>query len=190
MMRFILIIALAFYSLTGCDLREREEALESREATLNEREQELLLKEKSLQLKEEELTKRQQQMDSTVVADTTSKYNPALAGTWTVQMTCTETTCTGSAVGDSKTETWEISYQNRNVIAKAKVNDELVRVYSGTFNGTTLELAEAFEGAQQPVVKIIVRLQMTSDTQMEGQREIDRTAENCRIVYSMNMQKK
>ncbi|HUC80570.1 MAG TPA: hypothetical protein VMR70_06615 [Flavisolibacter sp.] len=186
---FILAIGLACFAFSGCDIRQREEALQKREATLNQREQELLLKEKSLQLKDEELVKRQQQMDSTIVADTTAKYNAKLAGVWNVQMTCTETSCTGSAVGDTKTETWEISYQDRNVIARAKVNNELVRVYSGLYNGTTLELAEALESEQKPATKMIVRLQLTSDTQLEGQREIDRISENCRIIYSMKMKK-
>ena len=176
--------------LQGCDLRERETALEQREASLNEREQQLLLKEKSLQLKEEELLKRQQQMDSTAITDTTAQYNAALTGTWAVQMTCTETTCDGSAVGDTKTETWELSYQDRNVIAKASVNNELVRVYSGTYTGTTLELVETMQGSTQPAVKIVARLQLVNDNELTGQRVIERTSENCRIVYAMTMNKK
>jgi hypothetical protein len=186
----IFLIVILLIGLSGCDLREREDALQQRAAALNEKEQQLLLKEKSLELKEEELNRRQQQMDSTTVADSTAIVNPALVGTWSVQMTCTETTCAGSAIGDTKTETWEISYQDRNVIAKARVANELVRVYSGTFNGSTLELVETTEAAQQSVAKILVRLQVTADNQMEGTREIDRMSEACRIVYAMNMQKK
>jgi hypothetical protein len=57
-------------------------------------------------------------------------------------MTCTETTCPGSAIGDTKTETWDISYQNNVLLAKANVGDKLTRVYTGTYDGTNLVLIE------------------------------------------------
>ena len=189
MKQCILIILLAFLFLQSCDLRQREEDLQKREAQLNEKEQELLLKEKTLQLKEEELVKKQQVIDSTTIKDTTAQYNAQLIGSWAVKMTCTETSCSGSAVGDTKTETWDISYQDKNVIAKAKVNNELVRAYSGTYNGNILELVEAREGTtEQTPTKIIVRLRLINDVQMEGQREIERMGE-CKIIYSVLMDK-
>ena len=190
-MRYFSLFAVAvFFLLQSCDHRSREEALQKREARLNEKEQELLLKERSLQLKEIEIAKKQQSLDSLVVTDTLAKYNPALVGNWNVTMTCSETTCAGSAVGDTKTEAWEILYQNKNVIAKARVNDELVRVYSGIYTGNTLELAEMLTDSLPATTKIIARLQLVDDTRLQGQREIERKAENCRIVYRMEMNKK
>jgi hypothetical protein len=180
--------------LQGCDLRERETALEQQKAALDEREQQLLLREKTVELREAELAK-QQAIDTlrqdTIRRDTTAIINPALVGTWSVQMTCTETTCAGSAVGDTKTETWELSYQGMNVIAQAKANNELVRVYTGTYNGNTLELlGEAETVAQSAATKIIVRLQLVKDNELSGQREIDRLSDQCRIVYNIKMEKK
>lgn len=185
----ILLFCLAIIFLQGCDMRKREESLQKKEAALNEKEQQLLLKETTLQLKEEELAKKQQLLDSSLVSDTTAKYNPAIIGTWAVRMECTETTCAGSAVGDTKSELWEMSYQGNNVIAKAKVNEELVRVYSGIYTGNTLELIENREGTpDQPATKIIIRLRLVNDKQMEGLREIERIG-NCKIIYSMLMNK-
>ena len=57
-------------------------------------------------------------------------------------MTCIETTCPGSAVGDTKTETWDINYENNLIIAKAMANNKLVRVYTGSYDGTNLTLSE------------------------------------------------
>src|SRR5688572_12407051 len=114
----ILLFLLTIFLLQGCDMRKREENLQVKEAQLNEKEQELLLKEKTLQLKEDELAKKQQQIDSTTISDTTTQINTKLVGSWEVKMTCTETSCSGSAVGDTKNETWDISYQNKNVLAK------------------------------------------------------------------------
>ncbi|RYZ28532.1 MAG: hypothetical protein EOO10_09230 [Chitinophagaceae bacterium] len=187
---YLLLCSLATILFSGCNLREREASLKKKEDAISEKEQLLLLKEKTLQLKEEELAKRQHQLDSTYVLDTTAKINPNLVGTWSVQMSCTETTCQGSAVGDTKTESWELTYQDKNVIAKAKVNNELVRVYSGAYNGTTLELVETQNESVAPATKIVVHLRLVGDTRLEGQREIERLNESCKIVYAMVMDKK
>ena len=190
MKSLLFLLLLTLLLATGCDLRKREEGLQQRESALNEREQQLLLREKSLQLQQEELARQKLALDSTLIADTTAKFNPVLVGAWNAQMTCTETTCPGSAVGDTKTETWEISYQNKNVIAKAKVGEELVRVYSGIYTGNTLELVETADSTVQSTTKMIVRLTIANDNRLEGQREIDRLAEKCKIVYAMTLDKK
>ena len=176
--------------LSGCDLREREEVLNQKEASLNQREQELLLKEKTLQLKEEDLVTREQRIDSTRQQDSVAVYNAALPGTWDVKMVGSETTCPGSAVGDTKNEIWQITYQENNVIAKAMVNDELVRTYSGFFTGNTLELVDAPEKTPgQPSTRIVVRLRLAKENVLEGTREIERIGE-CKIVYQTVMNKK
>ncbi len=176
--------------LQGCDLREREEALAQKEARLNEKEQELLLKEKTLQLKEEELANRQQQIDSTELTDSSAVYNAALPGTWDVKMTCTETSCHGSAVGDTKSETWQLAYQENKLIARAMVNNELVRAYNGFFTGNTLELIDNRENVpNQPATRIVVRLRLPNNNLMEGTREIERIGE-CKILYAITLTKK
>lgn len=180
-------ICLLLFTITlcGCGMRQREEALNKREAAINEREQTLVLKEKSLQLKEEELMAQKAQMDSTVLVDTTYIINPALTGKWDVKMTCTETTCSGSAVGDVKNEQWEISYQGNKLIAKAMANDQLVRVYTGFYTGNTIELVEDVNSAIVPsLTKMIVRLRLKDDAKLEGEREIIRE-KNCKVVYAL-----
>ena len=186
---FLLVLLLTTF-LPSCDLREREEALNQKEASLNEREQELLLKEKTLQLKEEDLVKREQKIDSTRAQDSIAVYNAALPGTWDVKMVGSETNCPGSAVGDTKNETWEITYQENNVIARAMVNNELVRTYSGFFTGNTLELVDTRENVPgQPPTQIVVRLRLAKENVLEGTREIERIGE-CKIVYQTVMNKK
>lgn len=186
---FLLVLILTSF-LPSCDLREREEALNQKEASLNEREQELLLREKTLQLREEDLVQREQKMDSTRLQDSVAVYNAALPGTWDVKMVGSETTCPGSAVGDTKNEIWEITYQENNVIARAMVNNELVRTYSGFFTGNTLELVDTRENVPgQPPTRIVVRLRLAEENVLEGTREIERIGE-CKIVYQTVMNKK
>src|SRR5215210_2833837 len=128
----IVFLGLWLMIATGCGLQEREKELENKISKVNQKEQKLLLKEKSLQLKEEELAHREKLLDSASkkVADSVAVLHPELAGTWNVTMRCTETTCAGSAVGDTKNEQWVISYQDNTVIANAISDNKIVRVYA------------------------------------------------------------
>lgn len=173
----------------SCNLDKREQEIREKLTALNQKEQELLVKERTLALKEEELLKREQRLDSTSQQDTASVYNPDLVGIWSVKMTNTETTCPGSAVGDTKTEQWDIAYQNSLVIAKALSGDKLVRIYSGAFKEAALELKDERDSSSaQPAAKMTVRLRMTGARTMEGQREIIREG-GCKIIYALQLNK-
>jgi len=179
--------------LPGCGLREKEKELERRSGELNRREQEVSLKEKYLQVKELELSEKQKRLDSNLTkiqADTLAVMNPQLPGIWNVNMNCIQTTCSGSAVGDIKTEQWDISYADNTIVARAMSGNDLVRVYTGNFNGTTLELtARSEEMEPQQTARMQVRLVQTKENEMEGQREILR-GDACKIIYALQMKKK
>lgn len=184
---FLLAFILIF---SGCDIREREMALEKKEKALHQKEQELLLKEKTLELKEENLLREQQKRDSSFLADSVRMmYNRDIVGNWDVVMNCVETTCPGSAIGDTKNETWNISYVGNTVLAKAMTNNQLLRVYTGNFNNGHFELLERSAATGSlPATKITVRFQLLDSTSMEGQREIAREG-SCKIVYDLKMTK-
>jgi uncharacterized protein (DUF3084 family) len=172
----------------GCDLQKRENELQKKEAALNQREQQLLLRENALQLKEAELVKKEQQLDSTK-RDTAHVINPVLIGRWNVQMTCTETTCAGSAVGDTKNEQWDLAYEGSTLIARAKANEQLVRVYTGAYAGNVIALTNNSPAADTlNQAAMLVRLRIVDETNLEGEREIVR-GNQCKIVYAIKMQK-
>ena len=173
---------------TSCSIREREQALEKRADELDQKEQQLLLIEKQLLLKEEELLARQLLIDSTMQLDSIIPLDNSLVGTWAVKMRCTETNCPGSAIGDVKNETWEISYQDRNLIAKAFDGKKLVRVYSGPFKGSPIQLTTQNEESTSPNTNMVVTIQRRADNVLEGRREIIRTGE-CKILYELEFKK-
>ena len=188
MRQIALLLLLAVLFLPACNTREKDE-LRQKEELLKQKEQELMVKENNLQLKEEALLAREEALKKPVEVDTTANMNPALLGLWSVTMNCIETTCPGSAVGDTKTEQWDISFQENKFIAKAMANDKLVRIYSGIYTGNTLELiAEPLTTDAQPGTKMIARLRKTEKNTLEGQREIIR-AEGCKIIYELQMTK-
>jgi superfamily I DNA and/or RNA helicase len=187
MIRSFMMLVIVLSLFPGCNLREREKSLDQRSQSLDQREQELLLKERSLQLKEEELLKRELPADSVQLTDTTAVYDASLIGAWAVKMVCTEATCPGSAVGDTKNETWNLSYQNNTLLVRAMTGNQLVRVYSGIYNGSLIELSEDRDmTATAPASKMTVRLRVLNNNTLEGQREIIREG-NCKILYSVNM---
>lgn len=185
----ILIFLMLISMLGSCQLNRREKAVREKEARLLQKEQELLLKEKSLALKEEELNKRERLLDSTLV-DSTLKYSAALPGLWNVKMECTETSCSGSAVGDVKSETWQFAFDSSlNLIANVVSGNNIARIYTGRFTGSVIELTqEVADNPATPATKMNVRLNMIDAVTLEGQREIVR-GNGCKIVYSLRLDK-
>lgn len=174
--------------LAGCDTAKQERALRQREAALAQREQQLQVREQELSLREAAFTAKIQAADSTATADTLHTAPEALTGTWNVQMTCTEATCAGSAVGDVKTEQWELTNEANTIVARATAKGQLVRVYTGTYTNGAIELTEERASAADPALaQMVVRLKPTSPNRMEGQREITRE-NNCRIVYALQLE--
>lgn len=188
MIRTSILLLAFFVVLPGCDIEQREKELEQKALVLQQKEEELQARETALSMKEDELTRMTKALDSTR-QDSTFIYDPSLIGLWSVKMTCTQTTCPGSAVGDTKTEQWEISYQGHHILAQALVSDTLTRVYQGIYTGNTIELVEERSGVQaQPATRMIVRLRKVSSRGLEGQREIIREGE-CKIIYALQMDK-
>ena len=195
----IVIICLLFITLS-CRNREREKQLDAKEAELNEREQQLLLREKTLDFREQEISDRRRIIDSirqtdsiikltdSLAAQDTIQTNPALTGEWTVKMTCIETSCPGSAIGDTRIEQWNLSYQGQHIVAKAKDRGNLVRTYSGNYTGDILELIEHRDTSMVYDTRMVVRLRVHDNNTIEGQREIIRSNE-CKIVYAVSMNK-
>ena len=175
----------------GCSLRQREIELDKKLAEVNEKEQQLSLKEQSLDLREQQLNEKEKLLDSTtkkIANDSLYILYPQLPGTWLVKMQCIETNCVGSAVGDTKNEQWEFKFQDNSIIASAISNNQLVRVYTGTYAGNSLKLSVQQDSTDMQAAKMTIRLQNIKDKEMEGEREIIQ-ASGCRIVYSLQLKK-
>lgn len=196
MKRRLTVLLFCTLFFTGCDLREREIALEKKSSEIAQKEQELVLREQQLALKEEELNRRLQQADSSTMdsslilfneGDSTQPFNPAFAGNWSARMVCIQTSCAGSAIGDTKNEQWTISHQENAVIVQAYANNQLVRVYTGAMANNRLVMRAQQDSVAPPTV-ITAALQLKNPKQIEGTREIRRVNE-CQIVYKLELEK-
>jgi hypothetical protein len=200
MYRSVLKVFVFALLLVSCRDNKREQELDARETGLNTREQELLLREKTLQMREEQLLAETQRRDSIRNKDTaavvvqtsdTSAHmhtNPELVGEWTVKMSCIETNCPGSAVGDTRVEQWNLSYTGNHLVAKAMDHGNLIRTYSGIFRPGNIQLIEHRDSAMVYDTRMVVRLRPIDENSMEGQREIVMENE-CKIVYALTLDK-
>lgn len=187
-MKFTLLILISLLVLNGCNRKNHEKEITKERIRLEQKEQELSMRENLLNSRERNLLDRELKFDSSyrdVLADSIR----TLAGTWLTKMTCIETTCSGSAIGDTKSEHWAFSFQGNTIIAKAVASENLVRVYIGSYNNNTLELVEDRPGTTlQPASKSTVRLRLLNENSMEGEREILRNNE-CKVIFSIRLDK-
>lgn len=175
--------------ISGCGLRQREIELNKKMNALNQKEQELVLKEQMLAVKEQQLDEQKKSIDSTtsVMSDSLYLEHQRISGTWLVDMQCIETSCPGSAVGDTKNEQWDFIFQGNTVIVTAMSREKLLRTYTGAFQGNILKLNVQRDSTDK-IAKISVRLQQKSEKEMEGDREIIQSS-GCHILYSLRMKK-
>jgi hypothetical protein len=188
------------FLVPACKDSKQEDSDHLKAAELNQREEAVRIREQLVQQKEQELLRREQVLDSTLnkvpdsvlnkqLSDSLFASRPHIPGVYNVTMKCTETNCTGSAVGDTKNEQWEIAYEQNFVVIRAMSDNRVVRLYKGKYLGGPIELeAQQDSSTTSPVGKIIVRLQETKDNQLEGVREITRQ-DDCRVIYDLDLKK-
>ncbi|WP_285011047.1 hypothetical protein [Pedobacter faecalis] len=175
---FMAVFSLILWSCGGQPAQETQKLMDDLKTVRSE------VKDLQALLAEKETTiyGLQRQVDS-LQADTLNLglYNPALIGRWRVSMKCTETNCDGSAVGDSKSEQWLISYTKESIMVQVLDKGKLSRTYTGVFTSRGLQLEDP---ANVQTATITVAMLPPAAGKMEGKRFI--TQADCRIVYDVS----
>ena len=183
---FLLLFFLPLF--TGCDSQQRENSLRLKGDSLLKKEADLAILEKNLLLKEEDLEARKHLLDSVQQEDTNYIIDPKLTGAWDVRMTCSETNCPGSAVGDTKAETWRFSFQGKRLSVVSLVRNQVSRFYTGKYTSEGIYLKGDIESEAEVATntKIEVQLQVKDTNTIEGVRRIIREGD-CTITYSIKL---
>ncbi|GAB3424524.1 hypothetical protein [Niabella aquatica] len=182
----IIFFLLIVFVLTGCGFQSRRQELDEREKKLAGREQAILLKEKELQLLEDSLKRNLAQKDTSALLALTSIPLPdSLAGTWEVSMLCTRTNCQGFAVGDTRKESWLFAQRDEAVSVSALQGEKLVRVYTGSFNGSGFRLMVPPNVADSAAAAMTVMLKVDNINKMSGERVITQ-ADGCSSVFKID----
>jgi hypothetical protein len=184
-----LLVLLSFFMFSRCGKSASDKKLESKEKELQQKEQYLNTFEQQLKARELEVRKRERLLDSLKPRqDSTGVYNPRIVGTWNITMECTETTCEGSAIGDKKTEQWNITYESNRVVARATVEKRLVRVYTGLFVENSIQLTARQNSDTETHIDVTLSPHPTVPNTMEGQRIINQGGK-CKIIYQLKAEK-
>ncbi|MBZ4192314.1 hypothetical protein [Niabella beijingensis] len=185
---FITGTLLIVFMLCSCGFEERRKQLDERERAINAREQAVMLKEKEIRLAEDSLKRYAEKMDSAsrILAEQVLPLPDSLAGSWNVTMVCSQTNCSGFAVGDIRKENWLLSGNGSTVGVRAMQGDKLIRVYTGSFTGTGLKLSTPETEASQPSATMQVTLKIDNVNKMSGQRLIIQ-ADGCETTFKVDM---
>ncbi|WP_300602172.1 hypothetical protein [Niabella sp.] len=183
-------IFLLICCLYSCGFEERRKQLDEREQALNQREQAVMIKEKEIKLKEDSLKKYAAKVDSAshVPVIPGIPLPDSLSGNWNVTMVCTQTNCSGFAVGDIRKETWLIAGNGTAVTVRAMQGDKLIRVYTGIFTGSDLKLATPESESAQPSATMKVELKTDQKNKLSGQRLITQ-ADGCETTFKVDLDK-
>ena len=178
---------LSIFSFYGCGFEERKQALDAREANLQAREQNLLMKQKMLTQLEDSIKLNIAKQDSATLAlkNLGLPLPDSLQGVWNINMVCTQTNCSGSAVGDSRKETWTFTGgDSTGVYVKAMNGDKLIRIYSGIYDGSAFILSTPTDTMTNTSV-MNVKLNIDNVNKLSGSRVINQ-ADGCSTTFRLD----
>jgi hypothetical protein len=173
----------------GCKQDGQNSELSAREKEIVKEEQRLTAWQEQLELREKRLITREKKTDSLrAIVDTLGVYNQNLIGSWKVSMNCTESSCEGYVIGDSKTERWEISYQGKRILAKAYSGKKFIRTYIGSNNDNVIVLQVQPAPGTQTKMEVTLAFNPNKNTVMTGERIITKV-ENCTTTFALSAEK-
>lgn len=182
----------------ACNDNTRKSELNRRQLIIDEKEQSLVELEKKLLIREQQLAQREKTIDSlqrnlnqndSVVSPVDSvEYASLFGGLWSVRLDCTLSTCENFAVGDTKTETWNLGTDGKRVVAQVVSALPGTKIFTGSVEQHTLYLQETLQPSDSNAVsKNELRLNILSNNEISGEREL--TRQNCRVLYKVLMRK-
>jgi hypothetical protein len=181
----LVVICFPYIALASCREAGRDQALNARDSALQQREAYLQHWQDSLDIRARELSARERALDSLKAGRAFGIVDSTLVGDWKAAMTCTEAGCSGSAVGDTRTESWNLTYHSDTVVIVSKQKNALARVYVGSFDGTTL--TARWIGSDTAATDMRLELRSTQPAVMNGTRTIDHRDAKCQVVYDIDL---
>jgi hypothetical protein len=193
MKRMLALLILIFIGLhlSSCNYEQQRKELEQREADLFEREQKLLIRENLLTQVEDSLKLILSKSDSLAsrLASASLPVPDSLQGMWNVAMMCTQTSCSGFAVGDTRKENW--SFENNDstgVLVRALQGEKLIRVYTGIYDGSGFILSTPYNSeASTTVMNVYLTLDINSN-KLTGSRTINQ-ADGCTTTFKLDAER-
>lgn len=147
---------------------------EARERALAEREQSLAEKEKQFALKDADYRSLLRWRDSLLASADTAGAIPVTAwpadvlGRWNSKTVCRESSCSEYVVGDQRSGAWEFSEDSTGLFTKVYDRNNLVRVYTGTFDSSAIRLQFRTDSGAVRHAEIDVELSRSATGAIKG----------------------
>ncbi len=158
-----------------------------RDLRLQQKEQELLAKEKELKALESDYKRLLRLSDSLYAqrVDTIPAIPEEYLGRWNGKMVCTESDCPDHAVGDQRSDVWEITTDGKRVQSRVYDKEKLIRVYNGTYGDEGLKLKYVSDSTAKRQTEMTILLNEFKEGRIRGTRKI--STDGCKAVYSVDL---
>jgi hypothetical protein len=155
--------------LSACCSNEKEQELITREQALLEKEKMFAAKDAEYQIL---LRMRDSILSS--IKDTPAVYMlpETIVGQWSSKVVCTESGCPDYVIGDQRTDIWEFINDSTRIIVKNINNNNVIRVYSGTYDGNLIHLAFKTDSTAEKQVEMNVWLNDIKESKIRGVRNV------------------
>lgn len=182
--KYIFAAATILFLFSSCN-----ENIKRKELEIQKREQAVLQKEKSIALIESDYLKLQKMRDSIIsIQDSISVHVLPIdiQGRWNGKLVCTESNCTDYVVGDVRMDEWEISEDKGNIIAKNINKVGVIRVYTGKYEGNSIQLFSESEPTSPKNRHFKIEFTTMTEKKLSGFREI-RVDNSCLSKFTIEL---
>ncbi len=169
---------LFLFALLSCTDSAKEEQLNLREKTLSEKEQLFAAKEQDY----EKLKMLRDSLQAVPDSTATVRFSKSFLGRYNGKMICTDSNCSENAVGDLRSDVWEILEDGVKITNK-NGNEKF---YKGQFNNNELKLINE-EAAPALISEITLNFSDSLTSRIKGNRLLKR--ENCISKFSVELEK-
>ncbi|QRR00721.1 hypothetical protein [Dyadobacter sandarakinus] len=182
--KYLFLTVLSMLVLGGCQDSKRKQELDLRE-------QRLLQKEKEFSLKEADYRSLVRMRDSlftkTDTAAVVLQWPDDIAGTWNGKSLCRESTCPEYVIGDQRSNSWEFISDSTGLYTRVtNNNNQVIRVYSATFDSTRIQLHFASDSSASKNMELAVELGRSGANLLKGLQTIG-IDKSCAAKFSIEL---
>ncbi|WP_119079228.1 hypothetical protein [Chitinophaga alhagiae] len=166
----------------SCADGRREQQLTWREQVLAEKERQFAVKEADYQL----LLRMRDSLLAAADAPEQQAWPEDIQGRWSSKTICKESTCTEYVVGDQRSTAWEFTGDSTGLFTKVFDRNMVTRVFSASFDSSTVRLLFQSDSAAHKNMQISVELSRVSPGLMKGSQLL-RIDNNCAARFSVEL---
>lgn len=167
-MKFVAGLFFLGIMLISCNDSQKENEMNRREAELSKKEALFAQKESEYQ----SLLKMRDSLFASKDSLAVKEWPAFLSGIWNAKTICTESNCSNYVIGDQRTDSWQFISDGNGLSVKVMSNNDLVRIYNGSYLPNEIKLNFRTDSTAQKQVDMSVVLNDFSSGKIKGSRKV------------------